>query len=628
MMAEADSESDELIEARFGAAMDQYRKGDLSAASKLFAAVAEARPDHAESFRMLGLIAHQARQPGQALGLLARAVQLAPGSAMALLNLGVVLRALDRPEEALAAYGKAIALAPGKASTWFNRGNLLCSLGRREQGLDDYARATALAPDQFDIHAARAAALRELGRLDDALAAYARALELRPDHVETLVARANALREAGREADAVAAYDGAIALMPSHAEAHHNRGSALLALGRPADALASHERAVALAPDNPSGHNNLGNALRALGRADEALAAYQRALALRPAFADALSNRGITLNDLGRFNESMADFEQALAIDPDYAEARWNQSLGDLALGRFERGWEDYEARWKLKANLAASKRAWQPLRRDATAIAGKRILVRWEQGLGDTIQFCRLVPLLAAQAEHVAFAPQPALARLMRSLPGDFDLVAPDDGGAYDIELPLLSLPYLLGLGLDTVPADIPYLAAEPERVEHWRRRIGDGGLRIGICWDGSATSPVLGRSFPVRLLAPIARLPGIRLISLQKGKGTDQLGDLPPGMKIETLGEDFDSGHGAFVDSAAVLSLCDLVISCDTAIAHLAGALGIRTWVALKHVADWRWLRDRSDSPWYPTMRLFRQRVAGDWEGVFEAMQRELAA
>ena len=274
-----------------------------------------------------------------------------------------------------------------------------------------------------------------------------------------------------------------------------------------------------------------------------------------------------------------------------------------------------------------------KPLWNGTEDLADKTILVHWEQGFGDTIQFCRFLPGLRSRAQRVLFAPQKRLMGLMKSLDPSLEIVDCDDPSlAFDRQILLLSLPGLMMTSLDDLPCRRPYLFAEPGRVNHWRERIGSHGFKVGVCWQGSTGEIDAGRSFGVSQFQPLAQIGRVRLISLHKGHGEAQLGELPEGMRVETLGEGFDAGPEAFLDAAAVMMSCDLVITSDTAIAHLAGALGVRTWVALKNVPDWRWFMNRADSPWYPSMRLFRQPRPGAWDEVFieinAALQTELVA
>jgi len=294
-----------------------------------------------------------------------------------------------------------------------------------------------------------------------------------------------------------------------------------------------------------------------------------------------------------------------------------------LLLGNFSEGWRDHE--FRKSGNIFNDGKSFKnPVWTGSTEISGKTILVRPEQGLGDVIQFARYIRCLDKSGARILFDPYPKLAALMKTMDAGFEIVAADDETLlYDYHCPLLSLPFAFGTTEEYMPKDTPYLFADPSRIETWRSRIGATGFRIGICWQGSKNLIDIGRSFPVDLFKHIARLPGVRLISLHKGAGEDQLVNLPEDMVVEVLGDDFDAGESAFLDTAAVMMCCDLIITSDTSVAHLAGALGAPVWVALKKIPDWRWMLERQDSPWYPTMQLFRQKVEGDWDSVFSEIE-----
>jgi hypothetical protein len=375
-----------------------------------------------------------------------------------------------------------------------------------------------------------------------------------------------------------------------------DQGATLRALGRPAEALASYGRAVALKPDNAGAHFNRANTLRQLGRIEEAVAGYGRAIALQPDFAMAHHNLAVCLLADGQFPAGLREYEWR-KVAPDFDDPRYR--LRDPWLGEAD--------------------------------IAGKTLFVYPELYLGDTIQFARYGRMAEARGAKVVLAAPEALHGLLRTLSPTIDLIGKDAQPAqFDYQCALLSLPLAFGTELATIPAEVPYLSAEPERAARWADRVGTGGFKIGICWQGSTLTYAhhMQRSFPLASLAGVAQTPGVRLISLQKHDGLDQLTALPTGMAVETLGEDFDAGPDAFLDTAAVMAGLDLVISADTAVAHLAGALGVRTWLALPKVPDWRWMLHGEDSPWYPTMRLFRQDAPGDWAGVFARIEAALRA
>jgi len=463
------------------------------------------------------------------------------------------------------------------------------------------------------------------GRIPEALNLIGSALKLNPHDAAALSNYGLVLEAMGRFEEALAFYGKAIAENPGFAEAYSNRGDTLQALERFPEAVASYGQAIERKPDHAEAWNNRGSALLRLGRLNEALADYGKATALRPRFADAWCNRGKALHALGRFDEALAAFDKAIEQRPDYADARLNKSLVELLLGKFDSGWRNYEGRKETFVPPAKGK--FPPLLTSRADAPGKTILVHGEQGLGDTIQFFRYVGMLRDAGARVLFAPQKQLIRLLRSAGDGYELVDLDERSlSFDHHVPLMSLPLLFGTVLENIPAKVPYLFAEDGPVQKWRDRLGGHGFKIGICWKGKSTYPHdASRSLALAHFEKLSRLPHVRLISLHKGEGEGELNALPDRMIVERLGDDFDAD--AFVDTAAVMKCLDLVVTSDTSIPHLAGALGVPVWVALSHVPDWRWLLDRADSPWYPTMRLFRQPARGDWTSVFSGIATELA-
>jgi Tetratricopeptide repeat len=361
-------------------------------------------------------------------------------------------------------------------------------------------------------------------------------------------------------------------------------------------------------------------------RFDEALASYDKALALKPDYAEVFNNRGNTLLELKRVDEALASYDKALALKPDYAEAHWNEALLRLLTGDFSRGWAQYEWRWERK-EFPSKRPDVNALPWRGEELRGRSILVFSEQGLGDVIQFVRYLPLLLEREANVTFLTSEKLIRLLRPLTAKIAVIsAVKQNAIYDFQCALMSLPHQFNTNLSSIPNNVPYLAAGEELVARWKVRIGEHGFKIGIAWQGNPKAPAdRGRSIPLAEFIPLSRVPGVRLISLQKHHGLDQLNRLQSDWNIETLGDDFDNGPDAFVDTAAVMEVLDLIITSDTSIAHVAGALGRPTWLALKHVPDWRWMLDREDSPWYPTMRLFRQSAREDWTSAFALIERE---
>jgi hypothetical protein len=350
-------------------------------------------------------------------------------------------------------------------------------------------------------------------------------------------------------------------------------------------------------------------------------------VAIKPDYAEAFINRGNALNALMRFEEALASYDRALAIKPDYADALFNRGVISLLLGEFPTGWVSYEGRWDHIGAANRKLKAPYPVWKGEN-IAGKRFIVYDEQGLGDIIQFSRYLKQLSALGAQVTFLLRANMHGLLRSL--DEKIRLTDNHPireTFDYQCALLSLPLAFGTTVNNIPAETRYLRAESDRIEKWKERLGDAGFKIGVAWQGNKAGGIdIGRSFPLVEFLGISHLPSVRLISLQKHEGVEQLRDMPEGMAVETLGDDFDLGDEAFLDTAAVIENLDLVISSDTSVAHLAGALGRPVWVALKYVPDWRWMLNRTDSQWYPTMRLFRQGTIDDWRAVFADIENAL--
>jgi tetratricopeptide (TPR) repeat protein len=602
------------------------RLGEFEAAIGAHDAVLAARPDDAPTRYNRGAAAHLLGRAEEALADYDRALSSRPDYREALVGRAIVLAELGRCEEALASCDVALRFEPADAVTHYNRADLLRRLGRDDEALAAYGEALRYHPDYTDALCGCAVILNRQGRFDEALASCTRALRGAPKHFAALFNQANIFYAAGRIQEACASFDAAAELRPEDPDVLSNRAASLLELGRLPEALVSCDEALRHRPNFPEAFSNRGNILQKLQRFDEAVLAYDAALALRPSYVEALCGRGVGLKELARFDEALASFDAALRANPAHAHSQNNCGALLLLQGDFERGWEDYESRW-LKENLPVNALPRTFPQWKGEPLGGKRMLVLDEQGLGDVIQFCRYLPKLAEAGADVTFICRKHLHRLLRSLAGNIRLVdAPIVGESFDYEIPLVSLPKAFGARQDNILAQLPYLHAEPELVRHWAERIGQDGLRIGISWQGNPNLKAdTARSLALQCFAPLARIPGVRLVSLQKNSGAKQLGN-GTAFPVETLGDEFDAGPDAFVDTAAVMAGLDLIITCDTSIAHLGGALGKPVWVALKSVPDWRWMLEREDTPWYPQMRLFRQKRRGDWDEVFTRMAQEL--
>lgn len=640
----------------FRLGLAHHQAGRLGEAEARYRETLATAPNHADALHLLGVIASQVGKHDVALQLIDLAIAEDGRNFLYHSNRGLALAGLRRFEEAIASYDCALAVRPTFVEALCNRANALAELGRDAQALASYDRALALRSDHANALFNRGGVLLRLGHPDEALASYDRAVAARPEFAEAWFNRGVLLQQRGRPEEALASYEYALAGRYDHVEAHCNRGVVLQELGRPAEAVASYDRALAARPDYAEALSNRGNALKALGCFTEALASYDRALALRPDYPEALSNRGVVLQalhrfdealanqdralaldpdsasalnnragvlqELGRFDEALASYDRALALAPDYAEAGLNRALLLLLTARFAEGWPAYEGRRRTAD--------WEPRRFTIPEwagedIAGKRLLLYAEQGFGDTIQFVRYARLAAARGAHVVLEVQPPLADLLAASGcADTVLAAGAPLPPVDLQCPLLSLPRLFATTIANIPAQIPYINPPPERIAAWAARLPSDAPRVGLAWSGHrVNSKDHDRSIAFAQLAPLLAVPSVRFVSLHKDvRASDAEAFAGCGDIIDVRGELRD-----FADTAAAIANLDLVVTVDTAVAHLAGAMGKPVWILLPRVPDFRWLIDRADSPWYPSARLFRQTEAGDWDEVIARVAAALA-
>jgi tetratricopeptide (TPR) repeat protein len=457
----------------------------------------------------------------------------------------------------------------------------------------------------------------QVGRNDVAVDLIRRAIAFRPNYPEAHSNLGGVLMVNGRLDEAMAACRQAIALNPNLPEAHYNLGNVLRDKGQLGEAIAAFRQAIALRGNYAEAHNNLGNAMKDKGQLDEAIAACRQATVFRPNYAEAHYNLGIALHDRGQLDEAIAAYRRAVVLRPNYAEAHQNLSLALLARGDFQQGWEEYEWRWKCK-DLPSPPRDFAQPQWDGCPLEDRTVLLHTEQGLGDAIQFIRYLPLVAQRGGRIILECQAELQRLFQTIAGSCQIVARGQPlPAFDLHCPLQSLPRVFGTNLANVPHIVPYLHPDAEDARRWQHRLASHSpnVRVGLAWAGSPTHKNdRNRSIKLARLAPLGQVPGVRFFSLQKGEAAAEAKTPPPGMELVDWTEELKD----FADTAALIDNLDLVIAVDTAVVHLAGAMGKLVWTLLPFVADWRWLLERQDSPWYPTMRLFRQPRIGDWDSV----------
>jgi tetratricopeptide (TPR) repeat protein len=569
---------------RQGLAMHQH--GRLVEAEHCYEEVLRSVPKHFDALHLLGVLAVQTGRPERGVGLIARAIEINPNVAGVHSNLANGLKDLNRLDEALASYDRAIALNPDYAEAYNNRGITLQGLNRLDTALADYEKAIALKPDYAEAYNNRGVILQALDRSDEALASFDKAIAFRPNYPEAFNNRGNALKDLKHYDRALASYDTATMLRPGYAEAYDNRGLAL----------------------------------QDLKRFDAALASFDKAITLKPDYAEAYNMRGMLLQEAARFDAALASFDKAIALKPDYAEAYNNQGLCLLRSGRFEQGWRRFE--WRKKLLDAFGGRSFlQPLWLGEKDISNKILFVHWEQGLGDTLQFYRYGKLLKKRGIKVAMSVQEPLFRLLKQTDPDIQLINQDGVPAeFDYHCPLLSLPLALQTTLETIPSEERYIFADDQKRREWDNRLPPRTKpRIGIAWSGGTKHKNdHNRSIDLAAIAPLLSADA-HWISLQKDLKNGEPALLAGIQKIAS----YDHELKDFSDTAAVIDLLDLVITVDTSIAHLAGAMGKPVWILLPYNSDWRWLLDRDDSPWYPTARLFRQDVTRSWESVMARVQ-----
>jgi tetratricopeptide (TPR) repeat protein len=631
-----------------------HQSGRLREAETAYRARLASDPNDALALRGLGIIAGQTGHVQQAAALLQRSAAFAPDDPRTLNPLGLMLLAMGRFEDAILVFRRVTQIEPGFPDAHNSLGAALKRKGDIAGARAAYEQALRLRPDFPEAANNLAITFQEQGNLERAVELYQQAIASRPNYPEALSNLGNALRLQGQLDESILAFRQAASLQPQSPEIQYNLGIALQQKGLIAESIAAYRRAlqirptcvealnnlgnalqqemdfagaaevyrqaIALKPDLADAHNNLGRALKDLGLLDEAMASYRKAIEIVPGHADAHSNLGNALRELGQLEAAEAEFSAALSADPNFAEAGWNLGLLSLLRGDFERGFEAYELRNKVKESYVDP----QFLRSfwDGSDLSGRTILLLAEQGLGDTIHFIRYVPQVRARGGRVMVLAQPRLVKLLTAQPGiDRVLTVGEEIPPFDVTCPLMSLPRVLRTTLRTIPNEVPYLVVDAGKADAWKAKLSLDRPNVGLVWAGNPTyrNDRL-RSIELRQWEPILRTPGINWISLQKGPAATQARDWPIADYSERLAD--------LQDTAALVSRLDLVIAVDTAVAHLAGALGRPTWMLIPFAPDWRWMLDREDSPWYPTMRLFRQPSRGDWTTPIEKLAAQLRA
>ena len=643
-------------------AINCFQQGNLEDSKYFFNEILSINPNHSEAWFYIALIADHEGLHNYAIGCLNNAlssdphnlkylytlgdiyhtqnnfdegvklfeyiIKINPKDSNGYYNLGVLLQKQTKFAKALSCYQKVLEFDEKNINALYNMGNILIDFKEFGNAVQYFERVIQEQPNSDDSLTNLGFLYLELGDFDRAIAYLNKAILINPDNYIALNNLGKVHEKKCSYFDSLIYFDKAVKLNPEFAEAYSNRGAVLNELKQFDTALSDFDKAIYLKSDASEAYLNRGNTFREMNRFEEALASYEKAILLNPNYFESYCNRGFIFNDFKLFEQALTNYEIAISLNPSYAEAYINKSFCLLLTGNFIQGWDLYEWRWKVEKLGLLKPIFIQPLWLGSENLAGKTILLHAEQGLGDTIQFCRYAKLVQELGARVLLQVPKALMGLLKGLEGVDQLFAKgSELPEFDYQCPLMSLPLALKTTVETIPAPIPYILSDLGLQNKWRQHLGDEGFKVAICWQGSTKGKVdVGRSFPVGLFEGLSKIDGVRLISLQKNEGVEQLKNLPEGMRVETLPDNFDSGDNSFLDSAALMKCVDLVITSDTALTHLAGALGVKTWLPLKYVPDWRWMLDRSDSPWYPNHRLFRQTIRDDWASVFKEIEYEL--
>ena len=619
------------MEPFFARAYAAHRDGRLADAERDYCAAIEADPVHTDALHLLGVLRHQQGRHEEAADLVGRAVALRPDDAGLQLNLGNALKALGRLDGAIERFRNALTLAPEFPLAHYNLGNAYAQAGRHEDAAHAFERSLRLQPNDASTYNNLGNALHALGRSEEAIAAFSRALSLRPGHAGAHNNLGMALAALGRTDQAIEHFRAALAAEPRYVAAYFNLGNTLDALGRHEEAVAAFEAVLRLQAAFPPALLGLGNALAALGRHADAIARFERAVGLDPQLALAWLGLGNAHHALGAHEAALRAFDQALRLRPDLASAQLNRALTLLTLGDFARGLPAYESRLAIATAAADVPAAARPAlpRWHGEPIGEQTLWIEAEQGFGDTLQFLRFVPLARERVGRIVLTVQRELATLVEPLAKAWRVtlaVAGETRPQADRHCPLLSLPLALGMRLDTLPAARRYLEVPAAYRRRWRGSLGGHAkVKIGLAWAGRIQAQE-NRAMPVAALAPLFALAGIDWLVLQPNLSEEDKRALDAHARSASIHR-FDTRIGDFADTAAIVDRLDAVVSIDTSIAHLAGALGKPLWLMLPFAADWRWFTHSDCSPWYPSAQLVRQPSPGQWDRVVETVAHAIA-
>ncbi len=603
--------------------VERYEAHDFPAASLLCDELLVSDDAQGEIHYIRGLIFHQTKRFSEAMAALKRATELEPKQLLYFWALAEAARAGSEWEVAEKAYHQALILDPHHFDINLNLATLLHRVNKMEDALVAFLRCSEIDPTNPLVYSNLGAAWQSLHQFEKSEAAYRKAIELNPKLYQAWNNLGNLLHQIGRKEEAEVNYRQALVIHPRYVEAIANLGDLLQVNGKLSEALELYDQARANGDCSPELLYNEGNAYLQQDRLLEAIERYEGAVKLNPSLPQPYSNLGVAYLSTGNPRKAMQCYQKAISLSPDFVDAHWNRSLLWLITGNYEQGWPEHEWRWRLKKYM---RRQFQQPLWNGEEFRGKRILLFAEQGLGDTIQFIRYAPMVKALGGSVIIETQPPLAALLRSCPGIDEVVIQNDPlPEFDWQVPLICMPRIFQTKVETVPQSVPYLRIPEGFVPPVLPPLPEGKKKIAICWAGSPTHDNdRNRSCPIEALAPLFEDSRFTWVSFQKGPAVEKLKTFPAAKSVVNWGDHFRD----FVDTAWATQQVDLILAVDTSVVHLAGALGRPTWLMIPFNPDWRWMLERSDTPWYPTMQIFRQSKPQDWPGLISTIHATLSA
>jgi len=578
-------------------------------------------------FNSLGLVLKEQGKPDEAFSCFQKAVEIDPDYVEAYNHIGNALREQGKSEEALMYYKKALGINPNSAVTYFNMGITLRGQGKPDEAIFCYRKVLEINPASANVYFNMGNVLKDHNKTEEAISCYRKVLEINPKDADAYSNMGIAYKNQDNIEEAISCYKKALEINPESAEAYCCLADAYKDRNNLKEAISYYQKALHLNPEFPKAYIGIGGVYYQRDRLSEAISCCETALLFDPEYVEAYYNLGMIMDAVGQTEDAIKKYNHALQFDPEHRDASWNRSLALLLLGDFEEGWKGYEQRiheneWKHVYPYRYGLPRW-----DGSSLAGKKLFIHEEQGIGDTLQFIRYLPMAKARGGTVVFETRPHIFSLLDNFEGIDMLVERSPDGKPVVEcdcyIPLLSLPGIFETALDTIPSNVPYLFSKPAKAKYWRDRLAGPGFKVGIVWAGNPSHKKdASRSCPLKYFSTLANIPGVSLYGLQKGVAAADIEISSEGRFLKNVGAELKD----FNDTAGLIENLDLVISVDTAVAHLAGAMGKPIWTLLPFVPDWRWMLGREDSPWYPTMRLFRQSNRGDWIPVLTRVENEL--